>query len=185
MKEDNPVKELDSLKVVTFTEDRIPNEYPGGDLPWQVYHSVRNALVRVCRRYGPTGPMGEVKIVEDVSDPYMQLAEDRDFWEQGDADPTYYIIPDQYNHERYCYAELFGDDPFNPGWLLSVSATLQEQKGWGLAIGNIPNSYVLIFGKKLMVKGRKLSGCKSASEVVEVVRRLLKTGDRRWWQFWK
>jgi len=55
-------KGLDSLKVIPFTRDRVPNEYPGGDLPWQMYHGVRNALVQTCRRYGPTGPMGVVKI---------------------------------------------------------------------------------------------------------------------------
>ena len=120
-----------------------------------------------------------------LQNPHMQLVVDQDFWERGDPNPNYYIIPDQYNHERYCYAELYGDDPFNPGWLLSVTATLREHRGWGLGIGNIPNSYILIFGKRLMVKGRQLDCCKSASEVVEVVRRLLKAEDKRWWQFWK
>jgi hypothetical protein len=179
------VKGLDSLKVVRFTEERSPNDCPGGNPPWQVYHTVRNAVVRVCREYGPTGPMGEVKIVEDVADPYMQLAEDQDFWERGDLDPSYYIIPDQLNQERYLHAELYGDDPFNADWLLSVTAALQEHKGWGLGIGNIANNYVLIFGKRLMVNGRQLGRCKSAAEVVETVRQLLKAGDKRWWQFWK
>jgi hypothetical protein len=168
------VKTLDSLAVVPFTEERIPNDYPGGELPWQVYHSVRNAIVRVCRQYGPTGPLGEVKIVEGVADLNKQLAEDPDAWERGDPDPTYYIIDDQYNHERYCYAELYGDDPFNAAWLLSITATLQEHEGWGLGVSNIPDSYVLIFGERLMVNGPRLSRCTSASEVVETVRRLFK-----------
>jgi hypothetical protein len=129
--------------------------------------------------------MGEVRIIGDVADPYLQVGKDRDFWERGDPDPTYYIIPDQYNHERYCYAELYGDDPFNPGWLLSVTAALREHKGWGLGIGNIPDSYLLIFGKRLMVKGWQLDRCQTASEVVVAVRRLLKGKGKRWWQFWK
>jgi hypothetical protein len=179
------LRELDALKVVSFTKDRIPNPYPGGELPWQMYHSVRNDLVRVCRRYGPTGPMGEVKIDVDVDDPYRQIARDHDFWESGDPNPTYYIISDQYNDERYCYAELYGDDPFNPGWLLSITETLREHEGWGLGIDNIPHGYLLILGNKLMVKGPKLARCKSAFEVVTAVRRLLKSANKRWWQFWK
>ena len=178
------MKGLESLKVIPFTQDRIPNDYPDGDLPWQMYHTVRNALVQTCRKYGPTGPMGVVQIVADVEDPAMMLIEDRDFWQPGDPDPMYFILDDQLNHERYCYAELSGNDPFNAGWLLSVTATLREFDGWGLGVSTIPDSYILIFGKKLMVKGR-LAHCKSASEVIETARRLLERGDKRWWQFWR
>lgn len=178
------VKGLDSLKVVPFTREHVPNEYPGGKLPWQVYHGVRNALVQTCRRYGPTGPMGTIKIVPDVESPLMMLAEDRDAWERGDPDPMYYVLDDQPNDERYCYAELYGDEPLNAGWLLSITATLREFDGWGLGVGNIPDSYLLIFGRRLMVKG-PLAKCKSAVEVVATTRRLLKSGGRRWWQFWR
>jgi hypothetical protein len=177
-------KDLDSLKVKAFTRDRVPNDYPGGDLPWQTYHTVRNALVQTCRQFGPTGPMGVIKIVEDVENPLMMLAEDRDFWERGDPDPAYYILDDQLNHERYCYAELYGDDPFSGGWLLAVTETLRRFEGWGLGVSNLPGSYVLIFGDRLLVKGR-LARCKTASEVVEQARRLLQRGDTKWWQFWR
>jgi hypothetical protein len=178
------MKGLDSLRIVPFTRDHIPNDYPGGKLPWQVYQRVRNALVQTCRKHGPTGPMGVVKIVPDVEDPSMMLADDRDFWERGDPDPAYWIIDDQYNSERYCYAELYGDNPFNSGWLLSITAALREFEGWGLGVKNIPDSYVLIFGDRLMVKGQ-LAKCKSAQEVVTSASRLLKRGAKRWWQFWK
>jgi hypothetical protein len=50
---------------------------------------------------------------------------------------------------------------------------------------NIPENYVLIFGKRLMVSGRHLSRCKSAFDVIETVRRLLSRGVKKWWQFWK
>jgi hypothetical protein len=175
---------LESIKVVAFTRDRIPNDYPGGQLPSYVYHTVRNALVRTCRKYGPTGPMGLVKIVPEVANPYAMLAEDIDFWERGDPEPWYFIVDDQYNHERYCYAELYGDDPFSAGWLLSITETLKDFDGWALAVMNIPDSYILIFGERLLVKG-KLANCKSALEVVETARRLLRRGDKRWWQFWR
>lgn len=178
------MKELDSLKVVPFTGNRVPNDYPAGDLPWQVYHTVRNAIVQTCRKFGPAGPMGVCSIVPDVEDPVMMLAHDPDFWQRGDPDPMYFILDDQLGHERYCYAELYGDDPFNAGWLLSITATLREFDGWGLGIGNIPDSYVLIFGKRLMVNGR-LARCRSATEVVESARRLLRAGGKRWWQFWR
>jgi hypothetical protein len=179
------VNDLRALKVVPFTHRRVPNPYPGGELPWQVYHTVRNAIVRACRKHGPTGPMGEVRITAGADSVGDQRIEDPESWEPGDRDPTYYIIDDQYNDERYLYTELYGDDPFNAGWLLSVTAVLQQYKGWGLGINNIPDSYVLIFGRRLMVKGRQLARCRSALEVVQAVGRLLRRGDRKWWQFWK
>lgn len=171
---------LESLKVKAFTRDHVPNDYPGGDLPWQTYHTVRNALVQTCRRYGPTGPMGVIEILPDIENPLLLLVEDRDFWEPGDPDPMYFILDDQLNHERYCYAELYGDDPFNADWLLSVTETLREFDGWGLGVSNIPGSYVLIFGKRLLAKGR-LAKCKTAGDVVVKASQLLKRGDRKWW----
>jgi hypothetical protein len=57
-----------------------------------------------------------------------KLAYEPDVWELGDPDPMYYIIDDQYNHERY----LYGNDPFNPGWLLSTTQALRGHAGWGL-----------------------------------------------------
>jgi len=177
-------KDLDGLKVKAFTKDRVPNEYPGGELPWQTYHTVRNALVQTCRRYGPTGPMGVVKIVPGVENPAQMFFQDRDSWELGDPDPMYFILDDQHNHERYCYAELSGVDSFNADWLLSITETLREFEGWGLGVSTIPDSYLLIFGKRLLVNGR-LAKCKTAEEVVKEARRLLKRGDKKWWQFWR
>lgn len=128
--------------------------------------------------------MGTVEIRPDVDDPY-RMAGEEGFWEKGDPDPAYYILADQMNHERSCYAEIYGDDSFNPDWLRSVMATLRKLDGWELAISNIPHSYVLIFGNWLLVRGRKIVGCRSASEVVAAVCRLFDGRDKRWWQFWK
>ncbi len=175
---------LDSIRVKPFKGKRVPNPYPGGELPWQTYHAVRNALVRICRRYGPIGPMGEIQIVADAPDPYRMLMDDPAVWERGDRDPSYFILDDQLNHERYCYAELYGDDPFNSGWLLSITQTLRDFDGWGLGVSNIPDSYVLIFADRLLVNGR-LADCRTADEVVQRARRLLRSRGKRWWQFWR
>lgn len=164
---------LASLKIVPYKEDHVPNPFPGGDLPWQIYHTVRNAIVRTCRRYGPTGPMGEVKIIEGAEEP-----DSGNDWPLGDPNAMYYVIDDQYNDERYLYAELYGNDPFNAKWLLSVISVLRKHKGWGLAIMNIPKSCILIFSDRLLVNGQ-LSRCKSAEEVIKIVGGLLKRGPKR------
>ncbi|MBN9521255.1 hypothetical protein J0H58_22495 [bacterium] len=177
-------KSLSSLKVVSYTKRHVPNDYPDGDLPWQVYHTVRNALVHTCRRFGPVGPMGAAKIVPGFESAYHAFVADPSVWEPGDSDPMYFILDDQLNHERYCYAELYGDNPFSADWLFAVSETLREFDGWGLGVSNIPYSYVIVFGTRILVSGR-LAGCRSAAEVITTAGRLLKRRNRKWWQFWK
>ena len=159
---------LDQLRVVSYTEERIPNPYPKGSLPWQIYHKVRNAVVRTCRRHGPTGPMGICPISRWRSAPDILK------WESGDPDPVYYVIDDQYNDERYLYAELLGEDAFRPEWLADIATTLTGHPGWGLGVNNIPDHYMLIFSDKLMVNGSRLSSCKHAREVVQAARDLLR-----------
>lgn len=158
---------IEKLRVVRFTREHIPNSYPKGRLPWQVYHRVRNAVVRACRCHGPTGPMGICPVSRWRRAPNILK------WERGDPEPTYYIIPDQYNDERYVYVELLGQDPFRPEWLADIATTLEAHPGWGIGVNNIPGHYVIIFANKLMVKGPRLSSCRCASEVVEVVQELL------------
>jgi hypothetical protein len=97
-------------------------------------------------------------------------------WERGDPDPVYYIIDDQYNDERYLYAELLGKDPFRPEWLADIATTLEDYPAWGIGVNNIPGHYIIIFSSKIMVTGPRLISCKSAREVVKAVQDLLREG---------
>jgi hypothetical protein len=160
----------------------VPNPFPGGNCPWQVYHTVRNSLVKTCRRFGPTGPIGTLQIIPNVEDLNDLLVKNFTLWESGDPDPMYYILDDQLNSERYCYAELYGNDPFNAGWVLAIAQALKDFDGWGLGVQNIPDSFILIFCDRLLVNGR-LAWCQTASQVVEEADRLLKRGNKKWWQF--
>ncbi len=94
---------IEEFKVIRFTEERVPNPYPGGMLSWQIYHRVRNSVVRTCRKRGPTGPLGEIASIEGSDDSFRQAFSS---CQHGDDDPSHYIIDDQYNHERYLYSEL-------------------------------------------------------------------------------
>lgn len=173
------------LRVVPFTRDRVDNPYPGGTLPWQEYHAVRNDLVRACREHGPVGPMGLVTISADVEDPYREALLNFGSWEFGDPNPRYFLLDDQLNHERYCYLELPGETGFTPAWMHSVAAVLRKHDGWGLGVNHIPDAYVLIFGRKLMVRGSRIAKCTDDVEVVNVVTELFRRGHKKWWEFWK
>lgn len=163
---------LEDLQIVPFTDEDLSIPYPDGDLPWQVYQSVRNAVVSASREFGPTGPMGEVTIDWNVDDPYLNAIAP-DFWPLGDSKPTYYVIDDQYNDDQYCYVELYGDNPFTPEWLTSIVEVMREHEGWAVSICNLPNCGLLIFGDRVMVNGPELAECTSAAEVLVAVKRLL------------
>lgn len=155
------------LKIVPFTQEYVPNPYPRGDLPWQVYHSVRNAVVRACRAHGATGPMGECPIIEADAPPYLG-------WEHGDPDAVYFVLDDQYNRDRYVYGEVYAASAFHLGWVADVTEALAGFPGWGLGIKNIPYAYVLMFASKLMIKGEMFRDCEDVVRVVEVVQRQLR-----------
>jgi hypothetical protein len=168
---------LDKLRVMRIAKDRFPNPYPAGKLPWQIYQGVRNAVVRTCRKHGPTGPVGEARIGTEGAVDDRPVPLDSGYWEPGDDDPNYYIIAEQYNHERYVYAELSGSDSFAPEWLTGVTGTLGQFPGWGLGVSSIPDGFLLIFGDRLMIKGTAFSRrTTEAAQVVEIARRAHRKG---------
>jgi hypothetical protein len=90
----------DQPKIEHYTAERIPNPYPEGELPWQMYHEVRNAVLRLCRQFGAAGPMGECPITDATEVPDGE-------WPLGDPDLLdFFVVDDQYNHERYIYVEV-------------------------------------------------------------------------------
>jgi hypothetical protein len=179
------MSDLNDLKVEAFTAKRVRNEYRGGKMTWQTFHAVRNAIVRTCKKFGTTGPMGEIKLDPSVTDLNVHLAEDQQFWLHGDTDPQYRIAEDAPGNECFVHINLHGDNPLKLEWLAAIIATLKDHRGWAVEIGNIPESALVIFSKRILVKGRQLSHCKTATQVVDVASGLLKSGAKKWWQFWK
>lgn len=159
---------LENLEVDQYWAEHVPNPYPKGNLPWQVYHEVRNAVVQTCRRHGPTGPLGIRPINVDNMKSAMS-------WERGDPDPVYYVIDDQYNDEMYLYLEPQRSAAFNAEWLADITATLARFPGWGIGLPGLgKKNYLLIFADRLMVHGAGFRGCKTADSVLSAARKLVK-----------
>jgi hypothetical protein len=179
------MSDLNDLKVEAFTAKRVRNDYRGGKMTWQTYHAVRNAIFRTCRKFGTAGPMGEIKLDPDVADLNVHLKDNPRFWLHGDNDPQYHIADDAMGNECFVYVTLHGEKPFREEWLAAIVTTLKDHRGWAVEIGNIPESMVLIFSKRILVKGRQISRCKTAAQVVEMATQLLEKGPKKWWEFWK
>ena len=157
---------LKELAVEYYFDEHIPNPAPGGKLPSRVFQTVRNAVVRTCRRHGPTGPLGELPLDK----PNLNVIED---WQHGDENPIFWIVEDQYNDEQYLYMEFNDGMAFSSRWLEDITSTLRQFPGWGIGLG-LAKGYVLIFADRLMVTGQPFKRCKTATDVVEAVRKQIR-----------
>ena len=142
------MEELHQMPVVRYDVDHVANPNPAGSTSFEDYHEVRGALVICSRRHGPTGPLGA-------------------FLEQGDPNPVYYIIDDQYNDEMYLYIEI-EKGSLTQAWVEDARKTLQMYPGWALCIKNITNAYIILFADKLMVNGPIFSSATNAREIVDI-----------------
>ncbi|MBI3466578.1 MAG: hypothetical protein HY000_26490 [Planctomycetes bacterium] len=161
------------LLIEHYTDDRIPNPYPDGSLPWQVYQAVRNAIVRTCRKHGPTGPMGECPLDAPVRSPYGL----RGAWPLGDDPCVFFVVDDQYNDERYIYLEVCREEQFTEHWLYNLSDALRDFPGWGIGIKNLNLAYILVFEDRLMVTGPIFEECEDVPSVVRAARKVLNCYD--------
>jgi hypothetical protein len=65
------IRPVVALPIHHYDVDHVPNENPSGAVSWQLYHSVRNAVVEMSRNHGPTGPLGLRRILPDEEEAKM------------------------------------------------------------------------------------------------------------------
>jgi hypothetical protein len=153
--------QLTKISVQHYRTKRVPNPSPTGELPWRQYQTVRNTIVRTCRRHGPTGPLGEFPLDKEDAD----LID----WEPGDDNPVYYIVDDQYNDEMYLYMEFVDPKGFKKAWLEDITETLRQFPGWGIGVNSLQKGYIIIFANKLMVTGPLFRGCRNAISIINAI----------------
>jgi hypothetical protein len=150
------------VRIEYYSTDRIPD--PDGNATGLDFHETRNAIVRACRRHGPTGPFGVLDL--DRADGKRDLF---DIWERGDPDAVYYVVDDQYNSERYQYVECDADY-LTDAWILDLMASLVNTPSWGVGICCIPMAYVLIFADRIMVTGEIFKNVNDLATLTERAR---------------
>lgn len=151
-----------NVRIADFRNKRITDPRARHmEMPWQEYHTVRNAVYRVCKRHGTTGPMGECPIVKGAVGPG-----ERGHWPAGDEDPDYFLVDDQLNSERYLYMEVLRKEAITDAWLADVVNELSKWPGWGIGITNIPKGYLLLFPSIFLHMGPAFRGTESLTDLV-------------------
>jgi hypothetical protein len=145
----------DSIPVIHYTADRIPDDRPGGPATGDQFDALWEALVETCGRHGAAERDADV-----------------DF---GDLD--YWVVDDQYNDERYQYIEVCKPRGMTLAWLRDVMATLKRYPHWGAGIVGLGEGYMLVFADRLMVTGPRFEGATTFDGVVACARRALELGE--------
>ena len=154
------------VRVVYYNQKRVPDPLAAiRELPWQEYHAARNRIVRLCRAHAPTGPMGECPIRPDRED-----LPDVMKWGAGDPDPTYFVVDDQWNHERYIYIEILRVDGATLAWITALLRELEDMPGWGVCITGLDKGYVIILRDVILVTGPSFRGTSDLAGVVHDLR---------------
>jgi len=84
-----------------------------------------------------------------------------------------YLVDDQYNAERYHYMGVYKPAVLTPNWLGDTTGVPRNYPGWGAAVKNLLNAYLLIFADRLLVTGSGFRRCKDAASVLEAVKELI------------
>jgi hypothetical protein len=154
------------LKIVHYDND-CGNPIEGG-IGWRLFHCVRNAVVRVCQTFGPTGPMGERPLGNDDD-----LAS-QGKWPLGDRDPVYWVRDDQYNAmDGYVYVDVNRKDGMSEEWLSAIAQCVATHKPWAVCISNLSTGYIIVFCDRILVTGEVFVDCRSVEDVVLCARDLL------------
>lgn len=139
--------------VQYYDSDHVKNPNPLGDTPYDRFDRVRQAIVAVCRRYGPVCP------------------EDQFNGDGTVTDYGFFVADDQYNSELFHYAEIHNRDVITTKWIHNIQDTLRRFKGWGLCLMNIRFGYVILFADRILITGPPFVNCSTVDDVIQTARR--------------
>jgi len=129
------------------------------------FHQARNALVRVCKRHGRTGPTGE----------YQPNEETGRLFEQGDEPPEFFVVDDQLNDSRDLLIGIFNPSALTVDWVMDVARTLSEMPGWAVWLRNLADVGAAILPSVILVIGEELQDVETAEELVEQLKEFVQT----------
>jgi hypothetical protein len=154
------------LRIVHYADRRINDPQGAFPLSWHEFQSMRNLVLQICRRYGTIGPMELCPIQKGLSEPDIYR-----LWKHSEvAQPDFYVLDEQLNNERYIYIEVNGKAAFTSDFVIEISGALDGRPGWGIAVKNIQNGYLIIFGSIVLVAGPVFEGRDDLESIVAICR---------------
>jgi hypothetical protein len=126
---------------------------------WKDFYNFRNHVLRVLRRFGSAGPMGEVDLSIDTDD-------EPSFGDDTVDEPDFFVVDDMYNeHNRLSMVEC---DPshISAALLSTLSQMTQSFPGWWVSF-SLGDSGLFVTSETVLVGGRRFWDCRSLQEIAD------------------
>jgi hypothetical protein len=129
-------------------------------ITWEDFYRFRNHVLRVLRRFGSAGPMGEVDLSVDGED------DDLSFERDIVRDPDFFVVDDMYNkHDRLSIVEC-APKRISGSVIEALAEMMQSFPGWWVSF-SLGDSGLRISSDAVLVGGRRFWDCDSAEEIAQ------------------
>ncbi len=154
------------LRIVHYSDKRVADPRGATALSYQDFHRARNAVLATCRLFGTVGAMAEYPLDASLT----EIASDAAWAVTPHSKPDFFVVDDQLNNDRYIYIEISPQVHVSSEWLCAMATCLLALDGWGIAITNVTNGYVIVLAQVLLLHGPVFDGCKDLEEVAYALR---------------
>jgi len=147
------------IRVVPFNAVECPPAPTSGRplFTWREYFAFRNALLRVLRRFGSVGPMGEMPLLSD-------RATSEAAWRFETAEPDFFVVDDMHNEwSRWNRVEA---SPWhvNASLLVSLVRMVQDFPGWCVYLA-LQEGGLTVFNDRILFEGAIFAGANSIDDL--------------------
>jgi hypothetical protein len=146
---------MGSVRLGDYFEERVNCEQPLL-FTRKDFYNFRNHVLRVLRRFGSAGPMGE-------ADLYIE-ADDESFFKETVEDPDFFVVDDIYNdYDRLSTVEC-NPDLINADLINSLNEMTRNFPGWWVSF-SLGDSGLFVSSAAVLLGGRRFWGCNSLQEL--------------------
>jgi hypothetical protein len=150
---------MTNLRIGNFFETPEPDYDQPGCFTWKEFYDFRNHVLRVLRRFGSAGPMGEVDLSVDADD-------EPEFEDTIVKDPDFFVVDDMYNeHDRLCIVEC---DPehIKSDLIQSLSQMAIGFPDWYVSF-SLGDSGLRVSAETMLRGGRRFWDCETLEQIAE------------------
>jgi hypothetical protein len=148
---------MGSIRIGDYFEKPDVNYEQPALFTWKDFYNFRNHVLRVLRRFGSAGPIGEVDLSIDTDD-------EPSFSNESVNEPDFFVVDDMYNeHDRLSIVEC------NPSHITadligSLSEMTRGFPDWWVSF-SFGDSGLFVTSETALLGGRRFWDCRSVKEI--------------------
>jgi hypothetical protein len=148
---------MESIRIGGYFEKPDVDYGQPALITWKDFYNFRNHVLRVLRRFGSAGPIGEA----DLS---IETGDEPSFSDETVNDPDFFVVDDMYNdHDRLSIVEC-NPSHITADLISSLSEMTRDFPGWWVSF-SLGDSGLFVTSKTVLLGGRRFWDCRSAQEI--------------------